>query len=838
MDVSYRWLQDLIPDLDADPEEVARRLAARGAPVEGSVALDEGLEGVRVARVKAVRDHPDADRLVLCDVEWEGEVVQVVCGAPNVEAGALYPFAPVGVQLPNGMEIGKAKIRGETSHGMLCSEKELGLGPGHEGLLELPGDAEVGASLASALGLDDVRLDVEVTPNRGDLLSHVGVAREVAPGGHAGVRLSDIPGGSDPELEWLRAEGGEHGEDAEEGTDGEPIEISRGDVTIRVEDPDGCSRYLGAVIRGVEVGPSPPWLRARLRAAGARPVNNVVDATNFVLLESGQPLHAFDLSRLADHTVVVRRAAEGETLRTLDGVDRALDTGMLCICDAEDPVAVAGVMGGEESEVGEGTTDILLECALFEPTQVRATRMALGLSTDASYRFERGVDPEAMERALRRTVEVILATAGGAVDGPVLDVHPRSPELPVVRLRLARVESLLGEAFSEDEVRHLLSPLGFELDAAEKGVLEVRVPGWRSYDVRREADVIEEVARSHGYDAFSSELGAYRPGTVADHPLFVLEDRMRDLLVGRGFLEAQVPAFAPESEGEVALANPISAAESHLRSALLPGLLRRVEGNFARGVRNVRLFELGTCFLPPRSAADPGAGTGAVDGEPAGRRRRLPREETHLGLVATGGRRPPHWSGAGEPVDVWDLKGWLEEVGGLAVGDGSRVEPGVSAGLSTPLDDRSGFSLVTSDGKVAGWGGRVAPGSLETPPWADAVWALEIVLPDGPAGTEIPVYREPSPFPGVSRDFALVVPDELSVETVREVIEGSGADHLREVEIFDLYRGDEIPPGTRSVAFRLHFSSREGTLTDREVDRAAGAVVDELEEELGVRPRT
>jgi len=831
MDVSYRWLEALVPGLEASPEEVARRLAGRGAPVEGMTALDEGLEGVVVARVRAVREHPNADRLVVCDVEGGGDEVQVVCGAPNVEAGRLYPFAPVGVTLPNGMEIGKVKIRGETSRGMLCSEKELGLGPDHEGLLELPSGLEIGVSLASALGLDDVRLDVEVTPNRGDLLSHVGIAREVASRGDSGICVPDVPDAPSVELEWSRGD----------------EESTASNATVRIEDPEGCWRYLGAVIRGVDVGPSPEWLRARLRAAGARPVNNVVDSTNYVLLEMGQPLHAFDLARLADDTVVVRRAAAGETIRTLDGVERTLTPEMLCICDADEPVAVAGVMGGEDSEVGNGTTEILLECALFEPTQVRATRMALGLSTDASYRFERGVDPEGMERALERAVELILATAGGEVAGPVLDAHPRPREDVVLSLRLERIEALLGVPFTAEEVEALLEPLGFTTEGEEAGgdagpALTVRVPGWRRYDVTREADLIEEVARSHGYDAFPAELGAYRSGTVPDHPLFVLEDRLRDLLVGRGFLEGQVPAFAPESDGEVSLANPISAEESHLRSSLLPGLVRRVESNFARGVRDVRLFELGTCFFAAEGRKDDRTGNAAAgDGGRRGRDEaegRLPREETRLALIATGSRRPPHWSGHGTTVDVWDLKGWLEEVGLASFGAGAVVEPGVEDEASDLVDRAIGFTLFASDGHVVGWGGRIRPDAVEAPPWAEEVWAFEVSLPEEPTGVETPIYREPSPFPGVGRDFALVIPDDLSVERVRDVIVEAGGANLDRVEIFDLYRGGEIPEGTRSVAFRLHFSSRERTLTDEEVDRSAKTVVDQLEEELGVRPRS
>ncbi|MFG1691327.1 phenylalanine--tRNA ligase subunit beta, partial [Gemmatimonadota bacterium] len=608
MNISYRWLRALMPDSDLSLDEVTEHLALRGAPVEDIVSLAAGLEEVVIGQVESVERHPNADRLWLCSVDTGSGSAQVVCGAPVVKEGAFYPFIAAGSVLPGDVKIKKSKIRGVHSEGMLCSESELELGPDHEGIMELQGEYEVGASFTEAMALDDTLLDVEVTPNRGDLLSHLGIAREVAPGGVSGVVLPSIPDAPDFEFSLESA----------------PDKVESGDVSIRIDDPDLCNRYLGAVIRGVQIGPSPEWLASRLRSAGARPINNVVDATNYVLLEMGQPLHAFDLSKLGGQAIVVRTAAKGETLRTLDGEDRKLDPDMLCICDASDPVAVAGVMGGADSEVGQDSTDILLECALFAPKSIRSTRKALDMSTDASYRFERGVDPAGMEAALRRAVEVILATAGGSVEPVALDVCPRPFQAPAVSLRPSRVEHLLGVPFETAALVDLLLPLGYQVQEAGEDSLEVTVPGYRSYDTLREVDLIEEVARTHGFNRFPEELGAYRPGTVPDHLLFTLEDEVRDFLIGRGFFEAQLPAFAPPDEGEVEVANPVSVEESHLRGSLLPGLLGRVEYNFARGARSIRLFELGTVFFQ---------GEG---GEPL--------EETHLGVVLTGERTPSHWA--------------------------------------------------------------------------------------------------------------------------------------------------------------------------------------------------
>lgn len=802
MNVSYRWLKAIAPDLGDDLESLAERMTLRGAPVEKIRSLAEGISGVRIAHVRDVRKHPDADRLSVCEVDGGDGTVQVVCGAPNVRAGGWYPFAPVGTVLPGDFAIRKARIRGQVSEGMLCSEKELGLGREHGGIMELRGEFTPGESFVEALGLEDWRLDVEVTSNRPDLLSHRGVARELSPAGEPGLLDPAIPGA--PVVTATLKAG--------------PAEVSVPGIRIVVEDAVLCPRYIGAVVRGVKVGPSPAWLATRLRAAGVRPISNVVDATNYVLLELGQPLHAFDLSRLEGGTIRVRTARAGERIRTLDSMDRPLSADTLCICDSERPVAVAGVMGGEDSEVSAGTTDLLLECALFQPASIRSTRKRLGLSTDASYRYERGVDPEGMERALRRCLEIILATAGGEVQEEVADVCPSPFSRPVVRLRPARVERILGVPFSPAEITHLLEPLGFPVREGPEGALMVEVPGYRSWDVKREIDLIEEVARTHGFDRFPADLAPFRPGTVPDDPLLQLQDDLRRHLAGRGFLEAQTLAFAPPTDGVVEVMNPLSMEESRLRGSLLPALLRRVSYNFHRGNRDVRLFEVGTVFHAPPAPGE------------------LPREEVRLAVVLTGGRTPPHWSGTPERVDVWDVRGLLEELVPLVRVPG---RPSLEAG-SGPwelLEPTAALLLRDDQGDTRGAAGKVRTGVVDAPPWADDVWGMELVLPQRPSPRAGPLYHPLPLHPPVDRDVALLLPSGVEAAAVARRIGALGGEFLESVEIFDLYRGPGIREGFRSVAFRLVFRAPDRTLVESDVTPVLRTILDTLKEESGVEPR-
>ncbi len=805
MNVSYRWLQACTTEPIGSLEEIAERLATRGFPVEEARELSVGLDEVVVAQVQEVRPHPDADRLQICQVDGGAGLVQVVCGAPNVEEGGYYPFAPVGASLPGGIKIRKVKLRGQASEGMLCSERELGLGTDEEGLMVLEGASDPGQALVEALGLEDVRLDVEVTPNRPDLLSHLGVVREITAGGHAHLAVPDIPG-SDPGV-------GETLDTIELVVN--QREATGGGVTIRVEEEDLCFRYLGLRLSGVSVQPSPPWLQARLRAIGARPINNVVDATNYVLHEVGQPLHAFDLDLIQDRTVVIRCAREGESIRTLDRVGRKLSSRMLAICDIEKPIAVAGVIGGADSEVSDKTTEILLECALFKPASIRSTRQALGLSTDASYRFERGVDPEGMRGAIERAAELILATAGGGTFGPLLDVCSRPFSRERIPLHLERVEKVLGVPFKAEAVRALLEPLGLLVEDAGTD-LSVEVPGFRSYDVIREVDLIEEVARTHGYDAFPDTLGPFRPGSVPDHPLFRLEEAVRGELVTSGLLEVQIPAFASHRDGEVEILNPVSAEEAFLRSRLLPGLKACLEYNLRRGNRDVLLFELGTIFR-------------------RGERGGLPHEETHVAAILHGKREPAHWSGLAARLDLWDLKSLLERLVDV-VSEGGWV---VRAALGKDeewgaLDSEAAFRVVDAEGLVRGAGGKLRVEEMDLPLWALEVWALELVLPEEPNPQVAQVFQSLPVYQAIDRDLALLVPGDRPAEEVISLIRKWGGADLREVQVFDVYHGDELPQGVRSVAVRLRFRAPDRTLQDQEVEEAMRAVTRALEEELSV----
>jgi phenylalanyl-tRNA synthetase beta chain len=795
MKVSRRWLEELL-GRELDTDEVSDRLASLGFPVEDVRPVAEVLGDIVVARVTAVRPHPDADRLRLCTVDdGTGEPFQVVCGAPNVEAGTYYPFIPVGGVLPDGTKIRKAKLRGEVSNGMLCSARELGLGQDHAGILALGGEYPLGASFVDVMSLDDEILDVEVTANRGDLLGHLGVARELGR-----PEAKPIAGAPAVSLRTV--------------TDDHRVEV--GGVTLVNEVPELCGRFTGAIVRGVKVGPSPDWLQMRLRAIGARPINNVVDATNWVLFELGQPLHAYDLAKLRGSEVRIRMARDGETVRTLDDKEHELESSMLVIADAERTIDIAGIMGEDDTAVSDATTDIFLECAHFDPPTIRRTKKALGIQSDAGYRFERYVDADGQARALERCLQVILTTAGGDLHPEMLDVRPRPFEAPVLDLGLDRVEKLLGVRFEADTVVELLEPLGFACEALAD-TIRVGVPGWRAADVTRPVDLIEEIARRWGYERFPEVAAAYRPGTVPDHPLFALEDRIRDVLIGFGFFEAQTPAFVPESGGEVRLSNPISREEPVLRRDLIPSLAGRVEYNLARGTRSVALFEVGTSF---RRAAD---GT-----EPP------VAEEPRVAFVCTGpiGR---HWSGDDRAVDVWHAKGWAETVARVAWGADARLRPG-----GAHRDGwRAGWHLdvLDADGSVRGIVGALDPERLDLPPWAGPVLGLELALPAEPVVDEPTRARALPTHPGSERDLALFVPSDVTAEKIEGVARSAGGALLVDVTVFDRYEGDGVPDGMTALGWRFRYQAADRTLTDEDVDAATQRIAAALEEECGARIR-
>src|SRR5881396_2858306 len=786
MIVSRRWLESLL-GRPLEGKDIADRLARQVAPVDGVVPIHQDLRDVLVARVLEVRQHPDADRLSLCVVDAGGAApLEVVCGAPNVQAGKAYPFAPVGARLPGGLVLERRKIRGIESNGMLCSAKELGLGVDHAGILELQTDAPPGTPFLEAVPIADEQIIIDVSANRPDLLCHKGVAREVAASLGATVKLPEI----------RRADGQMGGRAVTAHPPIRPSAVVDG-VTVQLDDPDGAPRYMIAVIRGVKVQSSPPWLAARLQSIGQRSINNIVDATNYIMFEINQPLHAFDLAKLHGPAVVVRRAKPSERIVTLDGVERKLTPEMTVICDAERPTIVAGVMGSAESEVTEHTTDIVLEAAYFQPTRVRRTRRALGLSSESSYRFERGIDMLGMPEALGRAVDLIRAVAGGEMREPPVDLWPEPLKPRSVFLREARVSHLLGVAVPRKEIERLLSGVGFVV--APRGErMAVQIPGWRP-DVTREVDLIEEVARLRGYDSFPDELRPYRPGTVPDAPAELALRRIRAQLVasGTGLLEARTLPLGPaDSPDAVAVLNPLSAEEAHLRSRLLPSLIRRVEYNWSQGQRDVRLFEVGTVF---RKAQGPSP---------------QPHEELHLAIVLTGARHPPHWTDSSNAaklpdMDIWDLKQHLE----LAVG----------------LAARSDDVQPAANGSV--WG----PLEADAPKWAAPLFGLEVrIVVAAPS----PVRYQPLPTrPPVVRDISLVVPGSVTAGAVETVLRREGGALLERLDVLDEYRGPGLPAATRGVTWRCTFRAPDRTLTEREAVEVLERMLRAAEAELDVHRR-
>jgi phenylalanyl-tRNA synthetase beta chain len=772
MNVSINWVGALL-GREIDAEEAADVLSRRAVPVDAVNAVNRGLEGVVVAVVERVEKHPKADRLTLCHVNDGRGLVDVVCGARNVVAGRRYPYAPVGHVLPGGLELEARTIRGVVSHGMLCSARELELGPEHEGIMDLETSAPAGTPLLEVLPVADTRLEVDVTPNRPDLLCHRGVARELGAALDTPVKLPAIPGAPADS----RAPGRVPGPGTVDG------------LEVVIEDVEGCPRYIAAVIRGVEVRPSPLWLQARLLAVGARPINNIVDVTNYLLYEVNQPLHAFDYARLRGERIVVRRARAGERLTTLDGQVHDLTPDMTMICDAESPTAIGGVMGGADSEVTEATADVVLECAYFDPKRIRKTRTVLRTSTEASYRFERGCDIQAMPEVVRRAVTMIRAVAGGEEREPAVDVYPKQVRVHTVFLRPDRVEHVLGVPVARAKIERLLGGVGFTV-APKDGRLAVQVPGWRP-DVTREIDLIEEVARLEGYDAFPVELRPFRPSTVPDDPGEGLKARLRQALTAMGLYEARCLPLVPEGgEGVTAILNPLSAEEAFLRQRLLPGLVRSVEGNWANRVRDIRLFEIGAVFR------DEG--------------KQLPAETLRVGAVVSGARATPHWSDGGHAADYdsWDLKG-LFEVAVRLGGPKGRVEA-----------TDGGWALLDMVGRRRGWAGLL---EADRPAWAAPLLGFEIDL--DVRVTEAAGYRPLPTTPPVERDLALIVPPGVAAGDVEASIREGGGGLLADVVIF------------RSVAWRLVFRAPDRTLRDKEVDKVVRRILTTLKEHFGVERR-
>lgn len=778
------WLLEYI-DASEPAEEIASLLTSQGLEVSSVTRVRPEFSGVRTCRILSVEVLPGSDRLWVCRVD-AGEVErQVVCGAPNVAsaAGACAALAVPGARLPGDKVVETTRVRGVVSDGMLCSEAELGLAESSAGIFLLPDGVGPGRDLVEALALEDVVLDVEITPNRPDCLCVVGIAREIAAATGRRIRLPSCAV-SEESPEACRF------------------------ASVEIRAPELCYRYVARVLVDVVVGPSPFWLRRRLSLAGLRPINNVVDATNFVMWELGQPLHAFDLDKIVGQRIVVRRAEPGEMLTTLDGVSRTLETEDLAICDATNPVALAGIMGGLESEIQEGTARVLLESAFFEPRGIRRTAKRHGLSTEASYRFEREVDLEGTLRAADRAAQLMRSLAGGRVLAGAIDVYPRPYSARTIRFSVDRANRLLGTAMDRGEMQSLLERLDFAVRSVGQDALDVTPPSFRP-DIRESADLAEEVARLYGYGRIPVRMPRASLAVPVVDPEKRAEEAARDLMVSRGFQEAIQYSFVPRERiqlmgfGEddprgrpVPLQNPLSEAQAVLRTTLVSSLLDLTVRNLRKNNSDLRLFELRRVFLPA-----PG--------------NEVPEQKRMLAAVMTGRRFPRQWNQPADTVDAYDLKGLLEA---LFEAFGVTEWDWVPSAENSSLHPGCSGDILIRNTRV-GFAGRLHPRLQKELEINQDVYLFELEFqPLVVGGERGRVYRPIARFPAVQRDVALVVREDITYREVVEQVRASAAPEAVKIELFDVYRGAQIPEDRKSMAFRITYQHPDRTLTDDEVN--------------------
>jgi phenylalanyl-tRNA synthetase beta chain len=800
--LSLNWLQDYV-SIDMSPEELGNLLTMAGLEVDGIEPYGQGLDDVIVAEVLSVRDHPAADRLFVCDVNTGSEKIPVVCGAPNLTIGAKVPLALPGIELPGGMRVEADTIRGERSAGMLLAEDEMELSDDHTGIMILDPDLTPGETLPGAVSMEDWALEVSITPNRPDWTSVLGVAREIA--ALTGQSLSR------PVIEI-----------EEEDTPAEDL----ADVTI--EDPEGCPRYAASVIRGITLGPSPFWLRSRLHKSGVRSINNVVDVTNYVMLEMGQPLHAFDYDRLRENRIVVRRSIKGETFTTLDGQSHQLNDEVLMICDGQRPVAIAGVMGGLNSEIFAGSVNVLLESACFDPRTIRRGSKWLGLSTEASYRFERGTDVEGVVPALRRASGLISHLTGGRIAGGVIDRYPSPQPTPLIELRVNRTNQFLGTSISQPDMAGYLRALEMETEALDQNRLRVRPPSFR-VDVSREVDLMEEVARLEGYDRIPVTLPAIRPSEEEPDPEFVLRDHVRKIMVGLGFSEVISYSFvssgfpdlvaAPKESplrSFVELLKPLTTDQSVMRTSLVPGLMAAVKDNAAHAETDLRLFEWGKVFID------------RDDDE-------LPLEKTVLAACMTGSYQHKVWHGDRDPVDFYHIKGAVESLlEYLAISESVFQRDGLASGYHSAASCH-----IIHAGSRIGIIGRIAPQILE----GYELQGLEVYLFELDiegllkAAPQERRFRPFARFPAVYRDVSLIVERSREIHQIQEIVRRVGGDLVESVSLFDLYEGEKIGSAKKALAFRICYRSQDRTLAGKEINQLHEAIIAQIRQETGGRLR-
>lgn len=813
MKASCNWLRELLPGLPDDPAEIARRLTGAGLEVEGTSEFGAASRVCVVAKVTGVRPHPSKSGLRLVTVDRGGASQEVVCGAPNVpEPGGLVVLAPLGAHLPAvDLTVGKRAIGGVESEGMLCSEVELGLGEDHGGILVLPeGFAAPGTRLSDAAPYaHDTILEIGLTPNRPDGLGHLGLARDLATvlSLPFARRAPSLPAATGPETASL--------------------------VSISVEDAERCPHYGASAVTGVVIRPSPLAVRWRLQSLGVRAISNLVDVTNLVMLECGHPMHAFDLDRVRGAKIVVRRAAEGEAMTTLDGVERRLSSDDLLICDGEGPVALAGVMGGASSEIQPDTTRVLFECAWFDPRGVRRASRRHALHTESSHRFERGVDTDDVAFALDRAMELTLSFAGGAlakgcvhVQGSSTAGEPRPTVRPAIALRHARAISLLGLDLPWASCVDVLTRLGCEVTAEGEGAARV-VPPTHRPDLTREIDLVEEVVRVHGIDAVPAVLPPIR-GSRDVGGREELARRARGACVAQGLSEAITFGFTDEPSLEavgapapfVRVKNPLAEHHAVMRTSLLPGLLAAVARARRHGVRDARMFTVGPVFL------DPGTRGGADA--------KLPDERLSLAVVLAGDR--PAYLERPKAFDVWDATGAAVAIVRALASREPEVEPLVGAAAPARLHPR-GAARLTLDGVVVGTCGALHPDVVARLELEAGAFVVELDLAPIAAAARLPRFSPIPKYPASARDMAVVVAEAVRAGEVQAVVRASAGEHAEAVELFDRFTGAGVPEGHVSLAFRVVYRAPDRTLTDAEVDAAHASVVAHVEREFGARLR-
>jgi phenylalanyl-tRNA synthetase beta chain len=801
--VSLNWLQEFVP-FDVTARELAELLTLSGSEVESCTELGGELERVVVAQITAVSPHPNADKLSLCTVDSGGATHRIVCGARNIRPGDKAPLALDGTRLPGGITIKKSKIRGEVSEGMLCSETELLIGNDQSGVMILPPEAAVGQSLAEALGLRDVTLDVGLTPNRPDCLSILGIAREVAAITRKPLRI--------PAPAFAEA-----GED-----------ISRV-TSVTIEAPDLCPRYCARVITGVAIGPSPLWMRRRLEACGMRAINNIVDATNYVLLETGQPLHAFDLNLLEGKRIIVKRADPGTSFTTLDGKERTLPEDALMICDgSKQPVALAGIMGGLNSEVSPETKTILLESAYFSPAGILATSRTMGIRTEASQRFEKGVDPEGVIPAMNRAAELMAACAGGTVCPGIIDNRPVPPKpVPAITVSAARTNRVLGTHFSKEDIRQTLADLAFTVTDDDGDSISATPPSFR-VDITESIDLIEEVARLRGYDVIAETLPAISPLPPVRDRARAMDQGIRDCLTQQGFNEILTYSFIspadlaglnlPDEDPRrkpLTILNPLTEEQSCMRTTLVPGLLSAAQKNINQKNLNLKLFEVGPVFLPDDH-------------------KKLPREEKRVAGLLTGLYREETWNRQPREVDFFDIKGCVETLLRELRVSGFAFEP---SHHSPFLSNRRALDLLL-DQQRAGGAGELHPDVAKRYGLSQKIYLFELSLPHLLTRfTEERTFKALPKYPPVYRDIALLIDADISGQSIWDVIHRFKNKFIEEIKIFDYYKGASIPAGKKSLGYRIKYQSYDHTLTDREVNQWHEELVQVLGRELGAELR-